>query len=305
LFAFELNHATVVRRGVKALDDVTLAVELGQHTAILGPNGSGKSTLLKLLSGELYALPRQDGEPAVRVFGQTRWNLVDLRSRLGIVSSDLQYRFVAGSSMGKITAMEAVLTGFFSSELLFFHHQVEPWMEERAAKSLATVGASELERRPMDGLSTGEVRRVLLARALVHEPKALILDEPTAGLDVVARHGLLRRLSELADKGITLVLVTHAVEEIIPAIQCVILMQRGRILATGSPSAVLTGALLGKAYEAAIAIRRGDHHFEMSVHSGPGKVKETLDGLETPEDPMRSRRGASDTENMANSMEDA
>ncbi len=261
----ELSDAVVVKNGARALDGLTLAIRAGEHTAILGPNGSGKTTLVNLLTHQDRALARPTGDPPVRVLGSGRWDVFDLRSRLGVVSADLHQRFVAGNSNGRIRGLDAVVSGFFASQGVQAHVRVTSEMRRAAARVLERVGAAHLADRTMDEMSTGEARRVLIARALVAEPVVLVLDEPTAGLDVVARHRFLRDVDALAAGGATLVLVTHHVEEIVPAIQRVVLLAGGRVAADGPKPAMLASAPLSAAFGAPIAVQERDGHYAMFV----------------------------------------
>jgi iron complex transport system ATP-binding protein len=263
----ELNEASVMRGGTLVIDRMSLTLHHGEHTAIIGPNGSGKSTLIQLLTGQVYPLARPDGPPPVRVLGRDRWDLTELRSRLGIITSDLHMRFVGGSSMGRVTGIEAVLAGFFSSEVLFFHHEVNATMRDRAEAALARVGALHLRDRKMNQMSTGEARRVIIARALVHDPAVLVLDEPTTGLDLVARDDFLAQLRRLTLEGATLIIVTHHVEEVIPEIERVVLLGNGRIVANGTPDETLTSDRLAEAFGASVSLTRGAAGYELRMAS--------------------------------------
>jgi iron complex transport system ATP-binding protein len=174
--------------------------------------------------------------------------------------------------MGRVTGVEAVLAGFFASEILFLHHQVEAWMREKASAALTRVGASHLSDRKLNQMSTGEARRVVIARALVHEPSVLVLDEPTTGLDVVARNDFLEQLRNLAREGATLVFVTHHVEEVVPEIERVILLAGGRIMMDGPPESVLTSAALSEAYGADVTLQKHGTQYELrlAAHSVAG-----------------------------------
>lgn len=264
----ELNEASVMRGTNLVLDRFSLTLSEGEHTAIIGPNGSGKSTLIQLLTGQVYAMARPDGPPPVRIFGRERWHLTELRSRMGIVTSDLHIRFVGGSSMGRVTGLDAVLAGFFSAEVLFFHHQIDDAMRRRAEMALEQVGASHLRDRKMNQMSTGEARRIIIARALVHDPAVLVLDEPTTGLDIVARADFLAQLRRLTEEGATLIIVTHHVEEVIPEIQRVILLGEGRVVASGKPDEVLTSGRLAEAFGAPVSLTRGPAGYELRMASG-------------------------------------
>ena len=249
-----LHDATVVRHGRRVLEGVSLQVEEGQHTAILGPNGSGKSSLIRLITHHDYPLAHADGTPPVRICGQGSWNVFELRSRLGVVSGELDRSLADLGTHG----LEAVLSAFFASYGVFSHHQVTPAMRQRALEALHQVEAAHLADRPLDQMSTGEARRILIARALVHDPQALMLDEPTAGLDLVARHHFLQTLRRLAQSGKTIILVTHRLEEIIPEIEQVVLLRQGRVLCAGAKDSTLTTDNLSALFGAPLRLRRLD-----------------------------------------------
>ncbi len=263
----QLADATVVLGGTRVLDRLTLAIATGEHTAILGPNGAGKSTFIKLLTLQQYPLAVEHGPPPIRVFGRDRWDVFTLRSQLGIVSADLHDRFVQGNSNGTITGVEAVVSGFFASQGVFAHQRVTGAMRRQAADALERVGAEHLAVKTLDTMSTGEARRVLIARALVHEPHALVLDEPTRGLDLVARHAFLERVRAIAQEGTTILLVTHHVDEIIPEIDRVVLLKGGRVAADGTKAEVLTAARLGDAFEARVIVTQADRYYHVRVES--------------------------------------
>jgi iron complex transport system ATP-binding protein len=241
----ELDCASVVRGQVRVLHDLSLRIAQGQHTALLGANGCGKSTLIKLITRELYPLARSGGTPPVQVLGQSRWQVDRLRSQLGIVTGDFGAQL---ADMPALTAEDAVLSGLFASFVVPPFREITADMRERAAEALQRAHALPLRERLVAELSTGEARRVLIARALVNRPHALLLDEPGSGLDLVARGHLLATLRELARQGITLVLVTHHIEEIVPEIGRVVVLQAGQVLADGPRHEVLTGPVLSQAF---------------------------------------------------------
>ena len=261
----ELTDATVVLGGARVLDGLTLTIPIGQHAAVLGPNGAGKSTLMKLLTLQLYPLAEQRASDPIRIFGRDRWDVFELRTRMGIVSADLHDKFVHGNSNGVLTGADAVVSGFFATQGVFAHQQVTEAMRARAAETLDRVEAGHLARRTLDTLSTGEARRVLIARALVHDPKVLVLDEPTRGLDLVARHQFMERVRAIARQGTTILLVTHYVDEIIPEIDHVILLQRGRVAGDGSKDAMLTAARLGDVFGAALSVDHTNGYYHVRV----------------------------------------
>lgn len=251
----ELDQARVLRDGRPALDGVSLRLPQGRHTAILGPNGCGKSTFIQLITRQLYPLAHLDGRPAVKILGQSRWNVATLRARLGIVTGAMHDELLGVPELG----VRDVVLGAFEARLAPREDDDEPpsvWLEQAHA-ALARVDAGHLAGREYATLSTGEARRVLLARALANAPMALLLDEPAAGLDVVARARLLRILRRLAREGVTLVLVTHHAEELIPEIGHVVLLQGGRVLADGPRHEVLVPELLSRAYGAPLRFEDG------------------------------------------------
>jgi iron complex transport system ATP-binding protein len=217
--------------------DLTLQLHLGEHTVVLGPNGSGKSSLIRLLSRELYPVVKPGS--MLRIFGSTTVNLWELRRRIGLVSPDLQ----AGYG-GHVSAADVVLSGFFGSVGIGRSQQPTAAHHRRVAELMEQLRLADLAQRPYGQLSDGQRRRLLLARALVHDPQVLVLDEPTNGLDLQAKHQLLHVLSELARAGTTLLLVTHQIEAILPEISRAVLLRQGAVVGDGPVSELLRDAPL-------------------------------------------------------------
>jgi iron complex transport system ATP-binding protein len=251
----EMRQVTVRRGGRVALQDVSLTIAAGQHVAILGPNGSGKSTLMKTICLECYPVPQEGC--SVMVFGQRRWNTAELRNLLGIVASD-----VGLPSTRPITGREAVLSGFFSSAGLWPHHRVTNVMQERADQVLRLLEVAHLADRKTVEMSSGEIRRILIARALVHDPRALVLDEPSNSLDLFAQDELRRSMRKLAQSGIAILLVTHQLADIIPEIDRVIVMREGRVVADGSKRQLFKAEYLTRLFgvRVELATRDGYYH---------------------------------------------
>jgi iron complex transport system ATP-binding protein len=158
-----------------------------------------------------------------------------------------------------------VVSGFFASQGVFAHQRVTDAMRRRAVDALDSIGVGHLAAVTLDTMSTGEARRVLIARALVHQPVALVLDEPTRGLDLVAQHAFMEQLRGVAQRGTTILLVTHHVDEIIPEIERVILLQRGRVVADGPKAAVLTAEHLGRAFDAPLVVDEAGGYYHVRV----------------------------------------
>jgi iron complex transport system ATP-binding protein len=257
----ELSDATVVKDGRRVLDGVNLTIREGDHTAIIGPNGAGKSILVSLLTQEQRALAASNGTPPVRIFGRDDWNLFELRSQLGIVSAGLHHFFVNGNSEGSITAEAAVQSAFLNSYGILRYGAVTGAMRERAAAALDAAGAAHLAGRTLDEMSSGEARRVLLARALATSPRALVLDEPTTGLDLVARHSFMETVRRLALAGTTIVLITHHIEEIVPEIARVVLLRDGRIFSDGSRATNLTAQRLSEVFAHPVVVESAGGYY--------------------------------------------
>lgn len=228
-----IHNATLYRGRTRVFHNLCLNIDSGRHTAIIGPNGAGKTTLLKLLAREIYPAPGPD--TTFRLFGREQWNVWELRSRLGMVSQDLQQNY-----LGNVSGREVVLSGFRSSIGTYAHQHFSPEEEERADRTLAAVDGRELAEKAFSSMSTGQQRRLLLARALVHDPEALLLDEPTSGLDIKACFFYLDTLRKLMRQKKTIILVTHHIHEIPPEIERIVLLKNGRIIADGPKKTVLT-----------------------------------------------------------------
>jgi iron complex transport system ATP-binding protein len=256
----KLTNATVVKNGAPVLDRLSLTIWPGQHTAVLGPNGAGKTSLINLLTSQDAPLAG-NGVAPIEIFGLSRWNIFELRPLIGVVSHDLHHRLVNGNSEGFIRGDDAVLSGMLATYGIVRTDAVTESMRRRAGQALERAGASHLGRKPLSQMSTGEARRVLIARALVTEPRALVLDEPTVGLDLVARQRFLEQVSLIAKAGTTIVLVTHHVEDIIPEIDHVVLLKEGRIAGAGDKASMLTGDNLSALFDTPIAIDRLDGRY--------------------------------------------
>jgi iron complex transport system ATP-binding protein len=254
----QMHNASVVRNGRRILDGLTLNIRQGEHTAILGPNGAGKSSFMRLITREDYPLASDNGVPPLLLFGQDLWNVFELRSRLGIISADLQAHFLNRTLPGRTRGLDAVLSGFFASFGIFRHHAVTEGMKGQARQVMKLLEAAHLADAFIETMSTGEIRRLLIARALVTEPQALMLDEPTTGLDLLARSRFLQTLQNIARHGKTIILVTHRVEEIFPEIDRVILMKEGRILLEGRKREVLTSQHLTAMFGAPIRVQESN-----------------------------------------------
>ena len=252
----EIRNATIWRGKTCVFRHLNLSIAQHERVAILGPNGSGKTTLLKTINRELYAV----NEPgsSVRILGLENWNVWQLRKRIGVVSQDLQQRYTPAT-----LAIEVVVSGFFSS--IGVHGtlagEVTAAQTAAAEATMQELGLAALRNTPLARMSTGQQRRCLLARALVHRPDTLILDEPTAGLDFAASFDYLARLRKLALDGRNIVIVTHHLNEIPPEVGRVVLLQDGQVAADGPKETVLNAELLSRVYQASIRVAEIDGYY--------------------------------------------
>lgn len=260
----EIRDLTVVRETTTILSDVNWKVSSGEHWAILGSNGSGKTSLLNVLMSYLSATR---GSLAVlgQEYGTTDWR--DLRKEIGLVSSALPQMMPAGEP-----GLNVVYSG--KDAMIGAWGAVDRAAVDRAEQLLAQVDCTRLERRPWAVLSQGERQRLLIARALMADPKLLILDEPCAGLDPPAREHFLRFVDALGQtsKAPTLVLVTHHVEEIVGVFSHVLLLAKGRVLAQGPKSHILTSETLSSAFGESVTVREAEGRYSLSFQQSPGRV---------------------------------
>lgn len=250
----EMRRTSIVKGRSVILREVDLRIEAGERMVILGPNGSGKSSLIKTMLGENRADTSIEGS-SVRIRGEEHFSLFDVRKAFGLVSGDLQHDF-----RRELTAVEVVLSGFFGSIGTNRSQELTQGMEEKATDALSLVGSAHLAPRTMSTLSAGEARRVLMARALVNGPEALILDEPMNSLDLTGKHIVREAMRSLARSGKTLVLVTHDPSDIIPEIGRVILMKDGCILRDGTISE-LTEENLSELYGVPVRLAKVDGRY--------------------------------------------
>lgn len=252
----EFRNVTVMRGTKHALKQLTLSIGEGEHAAILGPNGCGKSTFIKTITRECYPLPGPDSY--LRIMGRERWNIFELRGLLGIVSNDL-----LNTSTRDLTGREVVLSGFFSSIGIWPNHAVTASMRDKADELLEHLEVPQLADRFLTEMSSGEQRRIMIARALVHEPPALLLDEPSTSLDLFAQHELRAILRKLARAGTGLLLVTHHLSDVIPEIDRVILMKAGRIFGDGPKPAMFCAHQLEAVFGLPVTLEQRDGYYHL------------------------------------------
>jgi iron complex transport system ATP-binding protein len=263
----DYRNITVFRGNRVALDRVNLEVGQGEHVAILGPNGSGKSTLIKTFTRECYPAPSAETS-WLRIMGQEAWDVTSLRSMLGIVTNDLVNACTHGMSSDfvenprRVSGRDTVLSGFFSSIGIWSHHEVTAEMHRKTNEILARFDVEHLADRPLDEVSSGEARRIVIGRALVHDPAALVLDEVANSLDIGASRELRDGVRRIAQAGTTVVMVTHHLPDILPEIERVIFLRHGRIVADGPKADVLTSHGLSELFGVRVDVTERDGYFD-------------------------------------------
>ncbi len=260
--AFELSAVGVRRGEAWILRGVDWSVPAGACVAVLGPNGSGKSTLARILACHLFPT---EGEATILGGRLGDANLPEVRKSIRLVQAAGPYDVDPA-----LSAREAVLTGFFGT--IGLYDVATEAMAAEADRLLAQVGLSHIADHTYATLSSGERVRALIARALAVRPGLLLLDEPTAGLDLLAREQILATVQRLFDvargseAAPTVVMITHHVEELPPATSRVLLLSEGRPAAEGAPDQVLRAEVLSRAYDFEVQVRRSNGRYYAEVH---------------------------------------
>jgi iron complex transport system ATP-binding protein len=263
-FLVQIKKADVYVGGNLALKSLSWTVNEGENWAVVGNNGSGKTTLMKLVFGEI--IPVYGGQ--VHWFGKCEHTpILQVREKLGYVSAEYQNNYDRPA-----VGWEVVASGFFSS--IGLHETVSSSQKESALNAMEHLGIKALSNTPFRQMSYGEARRVLLARAMVHRTKLLVLDEPCAGLDIPTREGFLQTLEKLSRKRTSLIYVTHRIEEIMPCITHVLFLRKGEIVAQGKKDEMMKSAILSDALGCSLSVEK---NFERYWLLGVGPTRRGAD----------------------------
>jgi iron complex transport system ATP-binding protein len=249
-----MQHVNVARGDAVVLHDINLSIRTGEHVAILGPNGCGKSTLIKTITCECY--PIVAPEMRIHLLGRERWDVSQLRKHLGVVETNLP-----GERTGVTRGIDAVVAGFFSASTLWPNLHVTEEMRVKAHAALERMQAEHLEEKLVGQMSAGEQRRIMIARALVHEPEMLLLDEPSNALDIAAQRELREALRRVAQQGTGIMMVTHHLGDILPEIDRVIMMREGRITADGSKDELIDAKKLAELFGTDVHVTEKDGYW--------------------------------------------
>jgi len=260
----EIKNATVFRKNTRVFNDLSLTLHKGVSTAILGPNGAGKTTFLKLLARELYPVEKTGSQ--LKIFGRQHINIWQLRKKMGFVSQEFQASYEAIAS-----GLDVVTSAFFGSVGIHSHQQVTSEQKRKALTLMEELGLVNLIEQQYLSLSTGQQRRLLLARALIHEPEVLVFDEPTNGLDITTAFKLLEDIRQWCRAPKTLILVTHHLQEIIPEIQHVVLLKKGELIAQGKKERLLTSETISELYDYPLVVKESEGFYTVSPAKNAGK----------------------------------
>lgn len=253
---FENIYVSYETSPAPVLENINLKIDTNEHWVILGANGSGKSSLIKLISNDLY--PNTKYPFKKKIYGKDIWNVFELKNNLGIITSDLHNCFEINGKF--LTAYQTILSGYYSSIGVFKDQDFTKEQHEKALEVLEFLEILEIKDKKVYQMSTGQLRRCIIGRALVHNPKAFILDEPTVGLDIKAQNNFIKFLQKLSIKA-SIILVTHHIEEIFPEITHVALMYNKTIFKQGKKENIVTSKNLSQVFEININLQQENNRY--------------------------------------------
>ena len=250
-FLVQIKNADVYVGGNKVLNSLSWSMREKENWAVIGNNGSGKTTFMRLIFGEL--IPVYGGE--IRWFGNAEHTpLSEVRKKIGYVSAEYQNNYDRPA-----LGWEVVASGHFSS--IGLHEEVTAKQKEAALDSMRYLGIESLSKTPYRQMSFGEARRILLARAMVHRTRLMILDEPCTGLDIPTREIFLETIEKISRKITRMIYVTHRIEEIMPCITHVLYLKNGKIFKQGKKEAMMNCKTLSSALGCSLTIQENSKRY--------------------------------------------
>lgn len=244
----EIFNTSVIKNNYTLLDSISLIIKKGEHSAIIGPNGSGKTSLLKLIIKDYY--PVFNGNNSyVKIFEKTNLNIFQLRKKIGIISDNLQNTYNL-----RCIGRNVILSGFFGSVGIYEYQKITDKMIQKTEEILDFLEIRNISNKKLEEMSSGEVNRFFVGRALVNDPEVLILDEPTTNLDIKSTDIFLSYIQRIAKKGKSIIMVTHNLHDIIPEIERVIMMKNGKIFKNGRKEDLLTSENMSGLFDCRINV---------------------------------------------------
>ena len=256
MYIIEFENIDVGYDEKVVLKNINLKIKSGEHFAILGANGSGKSTLMKLIQSQIH--PRHTKKFKKEIFGKSIYSIFDLKKELGVITNDLHNYFE--KEAGYLTGFEVVLSGFYSSIGVFTHQDFTKEQIQKAIEVMNFLEIIDLKNKKVSSMSTGQLRKCIVARALIHDPKAFVLDEPTVGLDIKAQINFIKLLQKISLKS-TIILVTHHLEEIFPEIKNVALIYNNTIFKIGKKEDILNSENLSTIFDIKIEVKQKNKRY--------------------------------------------
>lgn len=252
----EMHDAVVRRGGVDLLHVDHFVLEHGQNMVLLGPNGAGKSTFIHLITREMHPLYRE--QPPVRFCGSDRIALTDVKRFLGIVSATMQDEITV-----HLPVLEVVAGGLYGALGVPRHINASDDDFAQAQKTIDLLGIGDLGSHDVKTLSSGQARRVLIARALIHDPQVIVFDEPCTGLDPEGMYYVRRALRALAQVGKGIIMVTHYPEDILPEIDRVVMIKDGAIFADGLKQDLMTSAQISALFDVPLEVKEQNGYYSL------------------------------------------
>tara|TARA_Y100001968_G_C19368463_1_gene723822 strand:+ start:148 stop:939 length:792 start_codon:yes stop_codon:yes gene_type:complete len=253
----EMKSLEVWKNENQIFSNLTLTLNKGQNTILLGPNGSGKSAIVALINRTIYPIHKYNSE--FKLFGHTEINIWNMRSKIGLISTEIDQRI-----SGRDRVKEIIRSGLYQSFSMRNKKNLTNKDTNRVEKILREFKLSDISEKEYRILSDGQKRRVLIARAIVHNPEVLVLDEPTSKLDIKSRYILQECLENLAGKGTTILQITHDINSITKSYSRIIFIKKGRIIGDGNQSKQLTSKKLSNLFDLNLKIEKFDDYFKIS-----------------------------------------
>ncbi|MEC9416052.1 MAG: ATP-binding cassette domain-containing protein [Pseudomonadota bacterium] len=253
---FEAHKVDLYRGTKRVFSNLNLTIHNNESVAIFGPNGAGKTTLLKAINREIYPATKNDSW--IKILGKKVWNVWQLRSKIGIVSDDLLLAYNR-NTIGR----DVILSGFYSSVGVqgILQEQITKEQIEKTRNIMHDLDITDFAKKPLHKMSMGQQKRYLLARALVHNPQTILLDEPTTGLDLAGTFKYLEILTQLKNERCNIILISHNLLEITEIIDRVILLSNGKIIADGNKTDVISEENLSIAFDMKIGLKKIDGNY--------------------------------------------